>query len=124
LADSIKGLEGRLGAEEAIVGEASNEDSPARQSMPQTKFNGQYFKCYWGDLQNVSLPKDHLSVTDEKDREWHCFPIPKEEVETEGFAELFSMLGGKPSTHPFRLAIVLCKDQAELPVKLTEQLDF
>jgi hypothetical protein len=123
LADPIKGLEGRHGGEEGIVAEGSNEDSAGRQPMPQTKSNGQYFKCYWGDLQNVSLPKDHLVVPDEKDREWYCFPIPKEEVETEGFAELFSMLGGKPSTHSFRLAIVLSKDQSELPVKLCEQID-
>ena len=45
--------------------------------MPQVAFTGQYFKCYRGDLEGVSLPENKFVVTDDKEREWVCFHIAK-----------------------------------------------
>jgi hypothetical protein len=123
LVRTTQGIEGRYDADGSIFAEASREYGEGRQAVPQVEFTGQYFKCYRGDLQDVALPKEHFVVTDEKDREWHCFAVSKEEGETGGFAEMFSRLGGKPSTQPLRLVILLCNDQSELPAKLADQID-
>jgi hypothetical protein len=123
LVRTTHGMEGRFDADGSIFAEASREYSEGRQPVPQVEFTGQYFKCYRGDLQDVPLPEERFLVTDEKDREWVCFPVSKEEGETGGFAEMLSRLGGKPSDQPLRLVILHCIDRSELPAKLADQLD-
>jgi hypothetical protein len=123
LVRTTQGIEGRYDADGSIFAEALKEKKEGRQPVPQVIITGQYFKCYRGDLQEVSVPDDHFVVTDEKDREWICFPVSKEEGETGGFAEIFSRLGGKPSTQPPRLVFLLCNDQSELAAKLADQID-
>lgn len=123
LVRTTQGIEGRFDADGSIFAQASREYSEGRQVVPHVEFTGQYFKCYRGDLEDVSLPVEHFVVRDEKDREWVCFPVSKAEGESGGFAEMMSRLGGKPSTQPLRLVILHCNDQAELPSKLADQID-
>jgi len=117
------GVEGRFDSDGSILADALQEFREGKQVVPNADFTGQYFKCYRGDLHDVALPDDHFVVTDEKGREWHCFAVSKEEGETGGFAEMVSRLGGKPSTQPLRLVILLCNDQSELVAKLADQID-
>ena len=120
---TLQGVEGRFDADGSIFAAALQEYQEGRQVVPQVEFTGQYFKCYRGDLEGVSMPENKFVVKDEKDREWVCFPVSKEEGETGGFGEMLSRLGGKPSTQPLRLVILHCNDQSELPAKLADQID-
>lgn len=117
------GMEGRYDADGSVFAEASREYSEGRQPVPHVEFTGQYFKCYRGDMRDVLLPANHFTVTDEKDRKWVCVPVSKEEGESGGFGQLLSMMGGPPLSEPLRVVTLHCNDQAELPVKLSDQID-
>lgn len=123
LVRTTQGMEGRFDADGTNFSEASSEYSEGRQFVPQVDFTGWYFKCYRGDLEDVPLPAERFVVTDEKDREWVCFPVSKEEGETGGFGAMLSRSGGKPSTQLLRLVILHCNDQSELASKLADQIN-
>lgn len=123
LVRTTHGIEGHFDADGSIFGAASKEYSEGHQAVPQVEFTGQYFKCYRGNLDDVSLPLQHFVVMDEKGREWFCFPVSKEEGESGGFGEMLSRLGGKPSTQPLWQVILHCNDQNELPSRLADQTD-
>jgi hypothetical protein len=123
LVRTSQGIEGRYDADGSIFAEALREFNEGRQSVPHIEFTGQYFKCYRGDLRDVSLPESHFTVADEKGRKWECMSVSKEEGERGGFGEMLSMMGGEPLSEPLRMVILHCNNKAELPSKLTDQID-
>lgn len=116
-------MEGRYDADGSTFSAAMQEHSEGRQPVPMVEFTGQYFKCYRGDLRDVSPPDDQFNVTDEKDREWVCMAVSRNEGESGGFGEMLSNLGGEPLSEPLRMVTLHCNDKEELPVKLADVID-
>ncbi len=120
LVRTTAGMEGVYDRDGSIFTAALRQPIPAAPSFP---FTGQYFKCYRGDLRDVSIPDNHFNATDEKEREWVCVPVSRQEGETGGLGEALSHLGGKPSTDPLKIVILHCDDKADLATRLSDQLD-
>lgn len=123
LIQTQNGMEGQHDADGSIFAAATKEHSEGRQPVPQVEFTGQYFKCYRGDHRDVSFSDDHFTVTDEKDREWVCVTVSREEGESGGFAEMLSYMGGEPLSKPLRMVIVNCEDKTQLPIRLADVID-
>ena len=81
LVKTQRGFEGQHDTDGSTFAEALRE---GRQPVPQVEFTGQWFKCYRGDLSGVAIPAGDFSVTDEKDREWTCVAVSREEGEHGG----------------------------------------
>jgi hypothetical protein len=92
LVRTAQGMDGRFDVDGRIFSEATRTYGEGLQLVPRAEFTGQYFKCYRGDLENSSLPGRHFVVTDEKDRQWSCFPVSKEEGESVPLGEMLSRL--------------------------------
>jgi hypothetical protein len=118
-----QGMKGHFDVDGSVFAEASKEFSEGRQVVPNIEFTGQYFKCYRCEIGDVALPAERFEVTDEKEREWVCCPIPREEGESGGFAEMLSRRGEKSSPQPLRLVILHCDHKSELASKLADQID-
>jgi hypothetical protein len=117
------GVEGQFDADGSVFAAAMKEYREGRQPVPQVEFSGQYYKCYRGDPQDIPRLDGCFNVTDEKDRDWVCVAVSKEQGEEVGFAEMLSRLGGKPSSQPLRLVTLLCESKDDLPRKLSDQID-
>jgi len=120
LVRTTAGMMGMYDPDGSIFTAASRQPIPSARTYP---FAGQYFKCYRGDLRDVSISENHFNVTDEKDREWVCIPVSREEGETGGLGEALLHLGAEPWSEPLKIVIVHCDDKADLATKLSDQLD-
>jgi hypothetical protein len=118
-----EGMAGRYDSDGGTLALALKESREGRQPVPQVEFKGQCFKCYRGDMRDVELPPNNFPVVDEKERQWTCVVVSKEEGESGGFGEMLSYLGGEPLDEPLRVAIHYCADKAELRFKLSDEID-
>jgi hypothetical protein len=123
LVPTPNGIEGRYDADGKVFADASQEYREGRQVVPKIEFTGQYFKCYRGDLRDISLPNNHFTVIDDKNRQWACVPVSREEGESGSLAEPLSLMGGEPLSEPLRMVSLHCQDKAELPVALADHID-
>jgi hypothetical protein len=118
------GVEGHFDPDGATMAEAMKEYSEGHQVVPDIPFTGQYYKCYRGDTKDLpQRTAEHFVVLDEKDREWLCIAVSKEEGESESFAEILAKMGGEPSSQPFRFVSVHCDGLSQLPAKLSDEID-
>ena len=118
------GTEGQYDADGSILATATEELAEDREVVPEVEFTGQYFKCYRGDLRDVSLPANHFAVTDERNRDWVRIAVSGEAGDGDGFAEMVSYMGGEPLSEPLRMTKLHCMDKSELPAKLADQIDL
>jgi hypothetical protein len=100
------------------------KNSPkAAKSCPRSSSQDSNYKCYRGDLRDVSLPANHFAVTDERNREWVRIAVSGEASDGDGFAEMVPYVGGEPLSEPLRMTKLHCIDKSELPAKLADQID-
>lgn len=117
------GIEGRHDLGGHVFDAAMREQTQGQQPTAKVEFTGQYFKCYRGDLRDVSFRDDCFGVRDEKGREWECIALSREEAESEDIAEMLPHLGGEPLSEPLRIVTLHCEEGGELPAKLADVID-
>jgi len=108
-------IEGRFDCDGNVFSSAIQEHQEGRQKVPVIEFSGQYFGCWLGKLR--SFPDDYFMVTDEKDREWLCIWLSKEEGEAGGPRIALSRF-----EHGGKFVVLLCDHEDELRGRLSDQL--
>lgn len=117
------GMEGRYDSVGSTFAAALQQQKAGRQPIPEVEFTGQYFKCYRGDLRDITLPRDYFMITDEKDRKWSCVAVSQAEGESGDLGEMLPLMGGEPLSEPLQIVTLHCDYKDELPAKLADQTD-
>lgn len=84
---------------------------------------GIYYKCYRGRNSHFALSEPHsFNVNDAAGRDWICFPVPREVVESDDLLmDLVDVQrADEKSGEDTVVRLIFCQDKKELASKLVE----